>query len=107
METRPLPKNLGDTLIGAGSWCAVRQMKQDVMFWAQGHASGKQVSKETLNHAGLIELVSGLDVYRATPEAFRRAYPWPILLRAALPMNGSAAKHAANSAGTAVFAAER
>jgi len=49
-------------------------MKQDVLLWAQGRPSEKLVSKETLNHGGLIELVSGLDVYQATPEAFRRAY---------------------------------
>ena len=49
-------------------------MKQNVLSWAQGRTSEKLVSKETLNHAGLIEMVSGLDVYQATPEAFRRAY---------------------------------
>jgi hypothetical protein len=49
-------------------------MKQNVLSWAQGRASEKLVSKRTRNHAGLIELVSGLDVYQATPEAFRRAY---------------------------------
>lgn len=49
-------------------------MKQNVLSWAQGRTSEKLVSKETLNHAGLVELVSGLGVYQATPEAFRRAY---------------------------------
>ncbi len=49
-------------------------MKQDVLAWAEGRVGEKLVSKETLNHAGLIELVSGLDVYQDTSEAFRRAY---------------------------------
>jgi hypothetical protein len=49
-------------------------MKRDVLSWSQGHPSEKLVSKETLNHRGLIESVSGLDVYRATPEAYARAY---------------------------------
>ncbi len=49
-------------------------MKQDVDMWANGERGGKLVSKETLNHRGLIELVSGLDVYERTPEAYCRAY---------------------------------
>ena len=49
-------------------------MKRDVLLRAQGQPSEKLISKETLNHGGLVELVSGLDVYRATPEAFARAY---------------------------------
>ncbi|MEN8255281.1 MAG: uroporphyrinogen decarboxylase family protein [Verrucomicrobiota bacterium] len=49
-------------------------MKNDVLKWADGKSGGKTVSKETLNHRGLIERVSGLDVYKDTPEAYRRAY---------------------------------
>lgn len=49
-------------------------MKQDVKSWADGVPSGKVLCKETLNHAGLIEKVSGLDVFEHTPEAFRRTY---------------------------------
>jgi len=49
-------------------------MKQDVLLWAQGRTSEKLISKETLNHAGLVELVSGLDAYQTTPDAFRSAY---------------------------------
>ena len=49
-------------------------MREDAINWAAVKPVGKVVSKETLNHRGLIELVSGLDVYRDTPEAFRRAY---------------------------------
>ena len=49
-------------------------MKHDVLSYAAGTLTAKRVSKETLNHRGLIELVSGLDVYAHTPEAYRRAY---------------------------------
>ena len=49
-------------------------MKNDVLNWSEGITPGKIISKETLNHPGLIELVSGLDVYRETPEAYRIAY---------------------------------
>lgn len=49
-------------------------MKDDVLAWASGRPAAKRVSKETLNHRGLIEFVSGLDVYRQTAEAYRRAY---------------------------------
>lgn len=49
-------------------------MKSDVLNWARGQPGRKRVSKETLNHRDLIELVSGLDVYRHTAEAYRRAY---------------------------------
>lgn len=49
-------------------------MKNDVLDWAHGKPVNKIISKETLNHRGLIEMVSGLDVYEATPEAYRRAY---------------------------------
>lgn len=49
-------------------------MKQDVLTYAAGRQTAKRLSKETLNHRGLIELVSGLDVYVHTAEAYRRAY---------------------------------
>lgn len=49
-------------------------MRENVVKWAGAKATGKVVSKETLNHRGLIERVSGLDVYENTPEAYRRAY---------------------------------
>jgi hypothetical protein len=49
-------------------------MRRDVLQWAAGEPSGKFVAKETLNHRELIELVSGLDVYSHTAEAYRRAY---------------------------------
>ena len=49
-------------------------MKNDVVLWAHSKPVDKVVSKETLNHRGLIEMVSGLDVYHDTPEAFRRVY---------------------------------
>jgi hypothetical protein len=46
----------------------------DVEKWADGERGEKLVSKETLNHRGLMELVSGMDVYEQTPEAYRRTY---------------------------------
>lgn len=49
-------------------------MKADVLAWATGQPTDKLVSKETLNHRGLIERVSGLDVYQHTAEAFKQAY---------------------------------
>jgi hypothetical protein len=49
-------------------------MKADVKRWAAGERGQKIVSKETLNHRELIELVSGIDLYENTPEAYRRAY---------------------------------
>ncbi len=52
----------------------VYPMKQDVLLWAEGRPTKKLISKETLNHPGLIEMVSGLDVYQHTSEAYRRAY---------------------------------
>jgi hypothetical protein len=48
-------------------------MKQDAVNWACGW-TGKIISKETLNHAELITRVSGIDVYKNTPEAYFRAY---------------------------------
>jgi hypothetical protein len=44
------------------------------MAWAAGCPTDKLISKETLNHPGLIGLVSGLDVYQDTAEAYKRAY---------------------------------
>jgi hypothetical protein len=49
-------------------------MLSDILNWAGGSQPTKLITKETLNHPGLIELVSGLDVYTHTPEAYRRAY---------------------------------
>ncbi|HBR19006.1 MAG: hypothetical protein A2Y13_00645 [Planctomycetes bacterium GWC2_45_44] len=49
-------------------------MKQDVFDWANTKLTSKVISKESLNHPQLIEMVSGLDVYKNTPEAYRRAY---------------------------------
>ena len=51
-------------------------MKKDVLAWVDGKATGggRRPSKETLNHPGLIALVSGCDPFKQTPEAFRRAY---------------------------------
>ncbi len=49
-------------------------MKADLLAWAAGQQPARLISKETLNHPELIELVSGLDVYHQTPEAYRRAY---------------------------------
>ena len=52
----------------------VCRVKEHIDRWADGERGEKLVSKETLNHRGLIELVSGMDVYEDTPEAYRRAY---------------------------------
>ncbi|MEI8352362.1 MAG: uroporphyrinogen decarboxylase family protein [bacterium] len=49
-------------------------MKQDALNFGAGSPTVKRVSKETLNHRGLVELVSGLDAYAHTAEAYRRAY---------------------------------
>jgi len=49
-------------------------MRQDGLKWASGEPTEKLVTKETLNHRELVELVSGLDVYQHTAEAYRRAY---------------------------------
>lgn len=49
-------------------------MKKDVLAWLADAPNGKRISKETLNHRALIELVSGLDVYAHTREAYLRAY---------------------------------
>lgn len=49
-------------------------MKQDIMTAAAGRMPAKRLSKETLNHPGLIRMVSGLDPWQQAPEAFRIAY---------------------------------
>jgi len=49
-------------------------MRQDVIKWAEGAPISKVISKEYPNHRSLIELVSGLDVYQHTAEAYKRAY---------------------------------
>ena len=49
-------------------------MKNDVLDWADGRPVAKILSKETLNHRGLIEMVTGLDVYENTPQAYKRSY---------------------------------
>ena len=49
-------------------------MKDDGIKWANQAPVDRIISKETLNHRGLIEMVSGLDVYQNTSEAFIRAY---------------------------------
>lgn len=49
-------------------------MRENVIKWSCGERPSKLISKESLNHRGLIEMVSGLDVYEATPEAYRRTY---------------------------------
>jgi len=49
-------------------------MKRDVLAWAEGRRSEKRPSKESLNHPELVALASGLDPYRETSEAYRRAY---------------------------------
>lgn len=49
-------------------------MKQDVLNYAKGYHSKKIVSKETLNHRQLVQLVSGLNPFTHTKEAFLRTY---------------------------------
>lgn len=49
-------------------------MKPDVIAWMNGEPTEKLVSKDTLNHRTLVELVSGLDAYGNTPEAYLRTY---------------------------------
>lgn len=49
-------------------------MKRDVLALAEGRITDKRPSKETLNHAPLVRLASGMDPYENTPEAFRQAY---------------------------------
>jgi len=49
-------------------------MKKDVLKWAKCEKVSKLPSKETLNHRGLIEMVSGMDVYENTPAAYKAAY---------------------------------
>src|SRR5690554_2542982 len=49
-------------------------MKQDVLNMLDGCPMVKRPSKETLNHRGIIELASGIDVYSNTSEAYLAAY---------------------------------
>ena len=49
-------------------------MRTDVDIWSQGKTAKKVISKETLNNAGLVELVTGLNVYQNTPLAYKKAY---------------------------------
>ncbi len=49
-------------------------MKQDVLDALSGRFPRKIPSKETLNHRGIIEYVSGIDVYEDTPAAFDAAW---------------------------------
>lgn len=49
-------------------------MKSDVLSMAEGVRTEKGPSKETLNHAGLIALASGIDPFADTQEAYLRAY---------------------------------
>ncbi len=49
-------------------------MLSDVLAWAEFRPTGKIVSKETLNHPGLIARVTGLDPYLDTPKAYAQAY---------------------------------
>ena len=51
-----------------------RGVKSDALAWAAGRPTAKRPSKETLNHAGLIRLASGLDPLRETAAAYRLAY---------------------------------
>jgi hypothetical protein len=49
-------------------------MKTDVQKLANLERMQKRPSKETLNHAGIIRLASGLDPFKDTAEAYLRAY---------------------------------
>lgn len=49
-------------------------MKSDVLQWSTGEKTDTIVSKETLNHRGLVELASGIDVYEDTRAAYLAAY---------------------------------
>ncbi|MGE5221604.1 MAG: uroporphyrinogen decarboxylase family protein [Omnitrophica WOR_2 bacterium] len=49
-------------------------MKQDVLDALSGRYPHKIPSKETLNHRGIIEYLSGIDVYENTPAAFDIAW---------------------------------
>ncbi len=49
-------------------------MKRDVLAFANLQMTAKRPSKETLNHAGLIRLASGLDPLNETREAYLGAY---------------------------------
>ncbi len=49
-------------------------MKSDVIDALRGVMPKKRPSKETLNHAGLVFLASGIDPFRDTAKAYRAAY---------------------------------
>jgi len=49
-------------------------MYTDVSNWLAGTPTRKRVSKETLNHPGIIELVTGIDPFEETPAAYLGAY---------------------------------
>ncbi|MCF7854657.1 MAG: uroporphyrinogen decarboxylase family protein, partial [Candidatus Pacebacteria bacterium] len=49
-------------------------MRDDVLHWLEGRPTGKRPSKESLNHPGILSLVSGRDPFTETPGAFLRAY---------------------------------
>ena len=49
-------------------------MKQDVLDALSGKFAFKIPCKETLNHAGIIHYISGIDVYEDTPAAFDIAW---------------------------------
>ena len=49
-------------------------MKTDVLRWLEATPTEKRPSKETLNHPGIIALVSGRDPFLETPAAFVSAY---------------------------------
>lgn len=49
-------------------------MKQDFLTAASGSMPTKRLSKETLNHPGLIRMVSGLDPWQDAPDAFCATY---------------------------------
>ena len=49
-------------------------MKIDVDIWSQSKPVKKIISKETLNNVGLVELVTGLNVYQNTPLAYKKAF---------------------------------
>lgn len=49
-------------------------MKKDAIAYMEGAPTEKLAAKETLNHRALVEMLSGLDVYEQTREAYLRAY---------------------------------
>ena len=49
-------------------------MKKDAIAYFEGRPTEKLAAKETLNQRALVEMVSGLDAYEHTPEAYLRTY---------------------------------